>query len=152
MKPYFVNVSNFMTEASFKAAKQEASSGEPFRRGRLQYFFPCPMTAIYECRKAAVRELGGTLTEGPVRKKSLKSCHLKDMGGALMSPNFIVFELLTNANIPTLVASCTLLVSQSLAVPNYHLPLSECPFFPALISKTSSNYRPSYSTAASAFE
>ena len=81
-----------MTEASFKAAKQEASSGEPFRRGRLQYFFPCPMTAIYECRKAAVRELGGTLTEGPVRKKSLKSCHLKDMGGALMSPNFIVFR------------------------------------------------------------
>ena len=70
-----------MTDASFKAAKQEASSGEPFRRGRLQYFFPCPMTAIYECRKAAVRELGGTLTEGPVRKKSLKSCHLTDMGG-----------------------------------------------------------------------
>ena len=119
-----------MTETSFKASKQEASSGEQFTMGRLQYFYPCPMTAIYECRKAAVRELGGTLSEGPVRRKSLKSCHVKDMEGALMSPNFIVFELLTNANMPELVASCTLLVSRNLALPYYHLPLSECPFFP----------------------
>ena len=117
-----------LSEADFRFAKEVISNGEPFLHG-VKFFFGSPMTAIYECRKQAVRQLGGTLSDGTVRKKELKKS-VQMMESALMSPNFAIFELFTNGNIPTLVANKDLMVTTSGHQTCYFFEMAQCPFKP----------------------
>ena len=120
-----------MSEAAFTVGMAEVSTQGMSMTSRLVTFQPDPMSAIYECRKAALRELGGSLSTGPVKKKELRNASVKDVEGALMSPNFVVFQLLTSENIPSLLCENYLFVIPNTNQQVYRLPASECPFCPA---------------------
>ena len=95
-------------ENIFLEAKKEICA-EPAQEGAVRLkvfdFLSSPMDAIVDDRKKAVRQLGGTLSDtDQIRRYVLKGIRSGEMEGALMSPNFMVFELKTRVNIPDAIS------------------------------------------------
>lgn len=127
-----------MTEALFQESKDEVANGIRMTLG-VKHFFPGPLSAVCEGRKAAVRILGGTLSEGPVRKRDLKQVRSEHMNQALLNPNFVAFELLCRSNIPSMVAAKELTVIHSQGQCVYALDFGQCPFYPT--AKFADNFK-----------
>ena len=122
-------------ENLFNEAKQELcaeAAQEGAIRLKIYDFMSSPMDAIVDDRKKAVRQLGGTLSDSDqIRRYVLKGTRCGELAGALMSPNFMVFELKTRLNIPDAISkgSLTLLGDKHA---NYRLGLQQAlsPFKP----------------------
>ena len=86
------------------------------------------MGAIVENRKKAVRLLGGTLSDtDQARRQALKRLSPKEMEEALLSPNFVLFELKTIANIPEAIFLGALKIRDDNC---YRLQSAVSPFMP----------------------